>query len=147
MISVDTNVKDSASSSAPPKGSEQTNQPNKPWFSTYYPLFLITAYLILVSFVSNVHKAGIGIGMGMSMDWNGWMHTFMAGFFLVFSAFKFLDLPGFAETYATYDLLAKRWRTYGYIYPFLELGLGLLYLAHIWPVVTYLLTVLIMGFS
>lgn len=50
---------------------------------------------------------------------------FMAGFFLVFAGFKLLDLKGFAEGYSTYDLLAQRWFTYGYIYPFIELGFGL----------------------
>jgi hypothetical protein len=56
------------------------------------------------------------------------MLNFMAGFFLVFSGLKLLDLKGFADGYASYDLLARRVRAYGYTYPFLELGLGLLYL-------------------
>ena len=49
----------------------------------------------------------------------------MIGFFLVFSGFKLIDLKGFAEGYSTYDLLAKRWFGYGYIYPFIELFFGL----------------------
>lgn len=55
----------------------------------------------------------------------GLMTYFMAGFFLVFAGFKLIDLSGFAEGYAQYDLLAKRWKGYGYIYPFIELSLGL----------------------
>ena len=54
------------------------------------------------------------------------MH-FVAGFFLVFSGFKLLDVHGFAEGYSTYDLLAKRVPAYGLIYPFIELSLGILY--------------------
>lgn len=50
---------------------------------------------------------------------------FMIGFFLVFSGFKLIDLKGFAEGYSTYDLLAKKWFGYGYIYPFIELFFGL----------------------
>ena len=53
-----------------------------------------------------------------------WMNNFMAGFFLTFSFFKLLDLSGFADGYSTYDLLAKKWRFYGFIYPFLELLFG-----------------------
>src|SRR5262249_23909298 len=34
---------------------------------------------------------------------------FMIGFFLTFSSFKLMDLPGFAQGYFTYDLLAKKW--------------------------------------
>lgn len=57
---------------------------------------------------------------------------FMTGFFLTFAGFKLMDLKGFAEGYATYDLLAKRWYNYGYIYPFIELffGLSMILLTH-----------------
>ncbi len=71
----------------------------------------------------------------------------MAGFFLVFSAFKFLDLSGFADAYASYDLLAKRWRGYGLIYPFLELALGLAYLFRLELKSALIATVVLMGFS
>ena len=84
----------------------------------YYPIFLIAAYILGVASINNIHA--------QSINWLGWMQQFMAGFFLVFSAFKLLDLPGFAEGYATYDLLAKYWHDYGYIYPFIELSLGIL---------------------
>lgn len=57
--------------------------------------------------------------------------TFMAGFFLVFAGFKLMDLRGFADGYATYDLLAKRVPAYGFVYPFIELGFGLAMLAGI----------------
>ena len=59
--------------------------------------------------------------------------NFMIGFFLVFSGFKLMDLKGFAEGYSTYDLLARRWFGYGYIYPFVELGFGLLMLSGFHP--------------
>jgi hypothetical protein len=55
---------------------------------------------------------------------------FMAGFFLVFSAFKLIDLKGFAAGYSTYDLLAKKIFAYGYIYPFIELFFGLAMIAN-----------------
>ena len=56
---------------------------------------------------------------------------FMIGFFLVFAGFKLIDLRGFAKGYFTYDLLAQHFFAYGYIYPFIELGFGLLMLAGI----------------
>jgi hypothetical protein len=58
---------------------------------------------------------------------------FMTGFFLIFSGFKLMDLKGFAEGYSTYDLLAKRWFGYGYMYPFIELTFGLLMLSGFHP--------------
>lgn len=109
------------------------------WLHTYYPLILIIGYIVCVAFASNLQGTGI--------NWEGWMNTFMAGFFLVFSAFKLLDLQGFATNYATYDLLAKRWHPYGFIYPFIELGLGLSYMVSTQPSITNIITVLVMGFS
>lgn len=105
----------------------------------YYPLFLIITYIVGATFINNFQPDAI--------NWHGWMNQFMAGFFLVFSALKFLDLRGFAEGYATYDLLARRWYTYGYIYPFLELTLGILYLTQWAPAGTQFATIIIMGFS
>lgn len=105
----------------------------------YYPLFLIITYIIGVAFINNWQQNEI--------NWYQWMHQFMAGFFLIFSAFKLLNLEGFAEGYASYDLLAKRWYTYGFVYPFLELGLGVLYLGEWFPQMTLVATIIIMGFS
>ena len=50
---------------------------------------------------------------------------FMIGFFLTFAGFKLVDLGGFAKGYFTYDLLASKFFSYGYIYPFIELFFGL----------------------
>jgi hypothetical protein len=79
--------------------------------------------------------------------WHRFMPNFMAGFFLVFSFFKLLDLSGFASSYAMYDLLAKRVPTYGYIYPFIELGLGTAYLLTYRPTLINVITLIVMAFS
>ena len=81
----------------------------------YYPLILIVAYLIVVS-------------MAGAQNFSDWMRHFMGGFFLAFSFFKLLNIQKFADSYAKYDLLAMRWKPYGLIYPFCELGLGLAYI-------------------
>ena len=75
------------------------------------------------------------------------MRHFMAGFFLVFSFFKFLNLSGFANSYAVYDLLAAKWKGWGYIYPFVELGLGILYLINVAPFETNFITIVVLGLS
>lgn len=72
---------------------------------------------------------------------------FMAGFFTVFAGFKLLDLKGFAEGYSTYDLLAQRWFGYGYIYPFIELGFGLLMFASIHSPFILWIELVVMVFS
>jgi YHS domain-containing protein len=72
---------------------------------------------------------------------------FMAGFFLVFAGFKLLDLRGFAEGYATYDLLAQKVPAYAYVYPFIELAFGLLMLAGYHGAPLLWAEILVMGFS
>ena len=71
----------------------------------------------------------IGLGSLASGGAEGFMAKFMGGFFLVFGGLKLLDLGGFAAAYAKYDLLAARLPAYGWVYPFVEVALGLAYLA------------------
>ena len=71
----------------------------------------------------------IGLGSLASGGADGFMAKFMGGFFLVFGGLKLLDLGGFAAAYAKYDLLAARLPAYGWVYPVVEVVLGLAYLA------------------
>jgi hypothetical protein len=64
------------------------------------------------------------------------MNVFMGGFFLAFSFFKMLDIKAFADSYAMYDLVAMKWSKWGYVYAFLELALGIAYVAHFDSVLT-----------
>lgn len=105
------------------------------WLATYKPLLLIAGFITLVSVLTANGSLDAG------------MNTFMAGFFLVFSFFKLLDLKGFAESYSMYDLLAAKVPAYGYVYPFIELALGVAYLTGFNPTVTNWTTVIVMGFS
>jgi hypothetical protein len=76
------------------------------------------------------------------------MRQFMAGFFLVFSFFKLLDLHGFADSFAGYDLLASRVKAYGYVYPFMQLAMGIAYLlTEADPVLVNTATIAVMGFN
>ncbi|MEM6307537.1 MAG: MauE/DoxX family redox-associated membrane protein, partial [Pseudomonadota bacterium] len=54
---------------------------------------------------------------------------FIASAMVLLGLQKLQDIPKFATMFATYDLLAMRWYGYGYIYPFVETGAGLLMLA------------------
>jgi len=56
---------------------------------------------------------------------------FMGLFFFVFSFFKFLDLKGFQQSFRRYDPLAKLLPFYGWVYPFIELTLGVLFLTQL----------------
>lgn len=110
-----------------------------PFWQTYKPVLLIFAYIYGATFLIE-YAAG-------SFDWMRWMRHFMAGFFLVFSFFKMLDVPGFAISYSSYDVLARRWLGWGYAYPFVELGLGLLFLFDFNPILTNSVAFVVMSLS
>lgn len=93
------------------------NETSGPVKNSYKPLVVIIGLIIIVSLVTSLRNPPISI--------NNFIYNFMAGFFIVFSGFKLIDLKGFAEGYSTYDLLARKWYGYGYIYPLMELFFGL----------------------
>lgn len=109
------------------------------WLETYKPILLIGAYITGITLLIEVARG--------SFDWHSWMPNFMAGFFLVFSFFKFLNLKGFAESYSSYDVIAKKWLGWGYLYAFIELGLGVAYLLKFNPLLTNAVTFIVMGIS
>lgn len=103
----------------------------------YFPLALIVAYILgVVALVEATHGAFV---------WHRAMTHFMAGFFLVFSFFKLLNLTAFADAYQTYDLVAARSRGYALAYPFVELALGVAYLTHFQPTFTNAVTLVVMA--
>ena len=75
------------------------------------------------------------------------MQYFMAGFFLVFSFFKMLNLKGFADSYKMYDVVAKAIPVWAYVYAFIELGLGIAYTINLSPIVTNIITLVVMSIS
>ena len=106
---------------------------------SYFPIFLIFGYIGLITILIQVIRG--------SFSWMQWMSHFMAGFFFVFSFFKFMNLKGFAEGYRSYDVVAKRIPAWGFIYPFVELGLGIAFLTGFEPFITASITLLVMGVS
>lgn len=109
------------------------------WMATYKPILLIGAYITGITILLEIKED--------SINWKTGMTHFMAGFFLVFSFFKLLNLKGFAESYASYDIIAKMWQGWGYFYAFIELGLGLAFLLDFKPFLTNIITFLVMGIS
>lgn len=117
----------------------RVEEESKSWFQTYKPVLLLFAFITGVSFLAQVSSE--------SFSWMLWMRHFMAGFFLSFSFFKLLNLQGFADSYSTYDIIAKRFRGYGFIYAFIELGLGIAFLAGFYPLLTNAVTFVVMTIS
>jgi len=106
---------------------------------TYRPLLILTIYLLLGAFS--------GAWGNDHLEWKTVMRLFMGGFFISFSFFKMLDLKGFANAYQSYDLVAKTFPPYGYVYPFIECALGLAYLSNFQPFWINLITAFVMAVS
>ena len=116
-----------------------TEEPTTDWVQTYKPILMIFSYITLLSFLLSAEDGAI--------HWMTFMSVFMGGFFLTFSFFKMLNLKGFAESYAMYDLVAAKIKAWGYIYAFIELLLGLSYVMNFMPVLTNWITLTVMTVS
>lgn len=112
---------------------------HKSWIAIYKPILLIFGYIIGITLLVEY--------LSSEFNWMRWMSHFMAGFFLVFSFFKLLNLKGFAESYSMYDVVAKKWNGWGYIYAFAELALGIAFLSGYNPLLTNGITFVIMTVS
>ncbi len=121
------------------QGNLEDRSVSKKTLSTYWPLILVVLYIIgATAYLSYIQD---------SYEWTVWMPNFMGLFFLAFGFFKLLDVPGFAASYLSYDIPTKEWPIWGYIYPFVEVALGLSFLLRFEPLWTNVATVLIMGVS
>jgi copper chaperone CopZ len=120
-------------------GMQHTEKEESAGKNSYYPIILIFGYITGITLLI---QAAAG-----SFSWMQWMSHFMAGFFLVFSFFKLMNLHGFAEGYGSYDIVARAVPAWGYIYPFVELALGIAFLSGFEPLITNIITLVVMGIS
>ena len=101
------------------------------------PLLLIIFYLAVASILLHYKN----------WSWSEFMLDFMGLFYIVFSFFKMLDLKGFSESFKMYDPLAKRIPIYGWIYPFIETVLGLLFLMRFELNIALIVTLFVLGIT
>eukprot|EP01031_Cornospumella_fuschlensis_P049230 gene49230-biopygen39446 len=108
----------------------------------YFPLVTLLA-------VSALAASALTLGSAAASPAGAtrWMHAFMGLFLVIFALLKLFDLPAFADGFQKYDLLARHVRPYALAYPFIELALGLGYLAAWQPALIYVVTVLVLGFG
>ncbi len=100
-----------------------------------FPLFLVFFYITVTSLVLNRYTGTV----------SGFMLDFMGIFYIVFSFFKFLDYKNFPGVFGMYDPLARVIPIYGWVYPFIETGLGLLFLFRLEIKIALISTLIILG--
>jgi len=127
-----------ADRSSEAESSQQSRSTSREW-TAYIPLIVLIAVVAAA--------AGALMASAPQATMYAWMRRFMGLFLCVFAMFKLFDIPGFADGFSMYDLLAKRVKAYGYVYPFIELGLGLMYLADAMPIATNAVLMVVMLFG
>lgn len=103
---------------------------------SYWPLIALGCVSILM-----------GLSLAEFNDMFLFMRYWLGAFLCLLSLVKLFDLKGFMFAYTEYDLLAKRFSYYGYLYPFIELALGLGFFWGQYLMLTCLLTFLFMVFG
>ena len=104
------------------------------YLTELYPLFLILFYITISSVIMSWNK---------TLD--DFMMDFMGLFFIVFSFFKFLDYKNFPRSFSMYDPIAKNIPLYGWIYPFIETFLGIMFLFRIQIFLSLVSTIIFLG--
>ena len=84
-------------------------------------------YIIFIGIILGIIIISLVYEYARGFSVSNFMRVFMGVFFLVFGIFKLLDLKGFALSYMGYDIIARKFMQYAYIYPFIELGLAFAY--------------------
>ena len=112
-------------------------EPKKSKLEQLKPLFLILGYITVATILLNYQRE----------SWDEAMLDFMGMFYIVFSFFKMLDLKGFPESFRMYDPLAKVLPIYGWLYPFLETALGLMFLMRFEIEIALIATLVILGIT
>ena len=102
-----------------------------------FPLFLIFFYITVFSIIIN----------RTNFQLDSFMYDFMGLFYIVFSFFKFLDYKNFPSSFSMYDPIAKTIPFYGWMYPFIETILGLLFLLRIQLFISLCVTITILGIT
>ncbi|RED50366.1 heavy-metal-associated domain-containing protein [Seonamhaeicola aphaedonensis] len=102
-----------------------------------FPLFLIFGYIIVTSVLLNYKL----------WHTDSFMLDFMGLFYIVFSFFKLLDLKGFPQSFRMYDPLAKVMPIYSWLYPFIEVALGIMFLMRIEIQWALIITLVILGIT
>ena len=112
--------------------SDSTNKKSK--IEQLKPLFLILFYITSASILLNFKD----------WNWNEFTLDFMGLFFIIFSFFKLLDLKGFPVSFKMYDPLAKVVPVYGFLYPFVETALGIMFLMRIQIIFALIVSLIIL---
>ena len=91
-----------------------------PHVKDFIPLMVLFSLIICITLIHQIYRG---------WDAHLFMTDFMGFFFVIFALFKIINLNNFVQAYSMYDIIAQRSTVYAYVYPFIELFLGALFLS------------------
>lgn len=71
-----------------------------------------------------------------------WLRWFMGGFLIMFAGFKLIGVEVFIRVFPLYDLIAKHFKPYTYMYPLIQAFLGMWYITGLSPIVRDIATII-----
>ena len=98
-------------------------------------------YIYIKNFKKTKYKSSYRI------DQNELMNNIMGTILIIFGVLKLLDLDTFADIFSKYDLVSKKYKPYGYLYPFLEIILGINFIRKKHLKISYIVTIILMVIS
>ena len=98
------------------------NGPKKQDATTYQPVIALFSVAALMA-IAVTYLTSETVLIGRTIEW------FISISMVLLGLQKLQDVEKFSTMFLNYDLLAQRWVRYGYIYPFVETGAGLLMMA------------------
>lgn len=84
-----------------------------------------SAFILIISLFTFVFIVSFFVNNSVLND--RFIEIYMSIIFTVFGLLKLYDLNKFTLIFSKYDIIARQINIYGYIYPFIELGLGILF--------------------
>ncbi|WP_133137526.1 glutaredoxin family protein [Legionella rowbothamii] len=99
---------------------KKVRDPKETSYRPVIVLFVLTALMALATSYAFFHNPFTARALG-------WFISFSM---VVLALLKLQNIEGFSTMFLNYDLLAKRWVPYSYIYPFAEALAGVLMIAH-----------------
>lgn len=98
-------------------------------------LFIVTVTVLMCRFFSDERGP------------EHFLRNFMGVFSVTFASFKLIGYKMFVVMFRTYDIIAKRVSWYSNLFPFIQLGLGLVFLLDVLPVYRSVAMLLFAGIS
>ena len=101
---------------------------------------------LIITFLYIIGGAVISQYPFQPFDYMKFLSVIMGLFLVALSYLKLLNLKGFAKSFSKYDVITKKCICFGYVYPFIELILGIFYLLGEFQIIINAITIFVLLF-